>query len=237
MPLKTITTLPPGGFPYVQPGTGMKFNGMVPFNQQVGAILGHRRGNNLPGADSQTVATDLDAYTCQRLGNDPRFCIDLTQKKTSSNPPQVPDAPHAGAVASLLAGARVIKDAWLGEGREPVDAVLAQRRADTCVKECSADPQTDKEHSHNRIGGFFNKVKAVVAQAVLEQRRIKTRLGLKVEGEDKLGTCDICGCNNELRVWTPMETILEHAVVPLENYPKHCFMRIENQKPTTPTTT
>jgi hypothetical protein len=227
MPLKTITTLPPGGFPYKQKEMTKERPWQGPFQNQVAWIVDFRRGNNLPGADAQTAASDLDAYTCQRLGNDPRFCIDPSQKKTLSQSSELPVVPPAGLVASTVAGLRAIKDAWVGEGKEPVEQALAQHRADICVKECSDDPQTNKEHSHNRIGGFFNKVKAVVAQAILEQRREKLNLGLKVEGEDKLGTCDICGCNSELKVWTPLDTIFARAVEPPEAFPKHCWYRQE----------
>jgi hypothetical protein len=240
MPLIRIDTLPPGGFPYKNPGTGKDFPGMTAFGHQVEAIVKYRRGNNLPGADAQTAASDLDSYTCQRLGNDPRFCSDPnSQKKTSSlSTADVPDVPHAGVVANLLAGAATIREAWLGEGRDPVDPVLAQRRSDICTQECVADPLINREHSHNQQGKFFERVKAVVGQAILEQRRIKTGLGLVVNGEEKLNTCDICGCHLPLKVWTPMDVIMKRLKEPLENFPPHCWMRKENTQPTTnPTTT
>jgi hypothetical protein len=35
-----------------------------------------RRANRLPGWDRGTCIKDIDLYTCQRLGNSPRWCMD-----------------------------------------------------------------------------------------------------------------------------------------------------------------
>ena len=73
---------PPGGYPFTDPRTGMKFNGAeATFDQQVNKIIQHRLINPkvYPPDDTQWitvpyVAAELDKFQCDRLGNDPRFC-------------------------------------------------------------------------------------------------------------------------------------------------------------------
>ena len=74
---------PPGGYPFQDPRTGKKFDGFENggFNDQVRAIIRHRSVNPrlYPASepkwlDYSDVALELEAYTCNRLGNDPLYC-------------------------------------------------------------------------------------------------------------------------------------------------------------------
>jgi hypothetical protein len=69
----------PGGYKYVQPETGMKFDGNTPFKAQVVQISVHRKGNNLPRQSRAEVAVDLENYTCARV---PGVCIDGVKQST-----------------------------------------------------------------------------------------------------------------------------------------------------------
>ena len=74
----------PGGYPFKDPRTAKTFNGMeADFHGQVHKILQHRLQNPRvypPGEvgylDTNSVAAELDAYQCQRLGNDANHCSD-----------------------------------------------------------------------------------------------------------------------------------------------------------------
>jgi hypothetical protein len=68
-----MNVLPPGGYPYKQPGTGMEFDGNTPFKSQVYQIRAHRVGNNLPRQTFEEVAQDLVDFTCDRV---PGVCSD-----------------------------------------------------------------------------------------------------------------------------------------------------------------
>ncbi len=46
------------------------------------------RGNKLPGADYAQIVEQIDAYTCERLGNSPQFCYD-SEARVSQNSPTV----------------------------------------------------------------------------------------------------------------------------------------------------
>lgn len=47
---------------------------MGPYSDFCTGIVNCRIANNLPGADFATVDREVQAFTCERLGNDPRFC-------------------------------------------------------------------------------------------------------------------------------------------------------------------
>lgn len=82
MPLLTTKESPPGGWIYIQKdAAGKDFKKLRTHGTYSGfvrEILTLRQANNLPGADEATVDTDLQAYTCFRLGNDPRYCVSGT---------------------------------------------------------------------------------------------------------------------------------------------------------------
>lgn len=71
----------PGGYPYVQPQTGMKFSPNAGWREQIRTIRKHRLANKLPRTELTEIADDLEAYQCQRL---PGMCMDLT-----ANPAQI----------------------------------------------------------------------------------------------------------------------------------------------------
>jgi len=73
----------PGGYPYIDPKTGMRFDGMeCGFDEQVQRIIKHRLANpNLyPASDPQFLSTTkvadvLDEYQCDRLGRSDQYCV------------------------------------------------------------------------------------------------------------------------------------------------------------------
>ena len=69
----------PGGYKYVQPETGMKFDGNTPFKAQVNLITVHRKANNLERKTKAEVAVDLENYTCARV---PGVCVGGTKPST-----------------------------------------------------------------------------------------------------------------------------------------------------------
>lgn len=232
MALKTYSTLPPSGWVYEQPQTKWRLKNMGSVNDAVGEMLEHRRFNNLPRASRAECLQDLDDYTCQRLGGDLSWCVSgaLAQKKTLSSPGESAANPAGlgSSLQSAVNGALILKD-WLGDGGKPVADELAQARANVCVNECS--DTTRYQHFHNKPASFFGRVTGAVAKAILDQRREKLNLGLKVENEDKLFTCDVCGCHNPLKVWVPMDVILKRTMPEqMAQFPPWCYMVTENRR-------
>lgn len=92
MPLLTTHTIPPGGWIYVQKNADgsilRRFKSMGPYDAFCNDVLSVRIANLIPGAVLAVVQSDVQAFTCERLGNDPRVC----------GPGSGPVAMSAGAV-------------------------------------------------------------------------------------------------------------------------------------------
>lgn len=114
-------------------------------------------------------------------------------------------------VKSIPRGVETISE-WLHDGTGPVDISTAQRRADVCLK-CP----------HNKSGGVLSNV---VASAVKRHLEVKSKLGLRVLGEKSLHECEICRCQNRLKIWVPIETLSRHSS-PDDNFPSHCWQITE----------
>lgn len=228
MALRTRNELPPAGWLYTQKADDGKtvlkeFKGMIPFNDFVNEVLDLRKGNNLQRANFDDTAADIEEATGFRLGYDPRW---WGQKKTSlyqvarALPSHVLQAAkHVVEHAeNAVRGAHIIKDDWLGKGRDPVARDLAQQRANICIL-CE----------FNRDGHFFQKLTASIAKAIHEQRRLKTGLGLKVDGEDQLHTCQKCDCHLPLKIFTSIDTIKERtSLETINDMPGFCWVRKES---------
>ena len=75
--LISFNTVPPGEYFYEQTeGIRKKFGHTPELNELAGRVAAFRKGNNLPRATSAEALQDIITYTCQRLGNNPRFCYD-----------------------------------------------------------------------------------------------------------------------------------------------------------------
>lgn len=77
---------PPGEFRYHQEFAGkVRHFGPSPIIRTVAEALSHfRHANNLPRAGVIECIEDIDAQTCQRLGNMPRFCYDSEKSVAST---------------------------------------------------------------------------------------------------------------------------------------------------------
>ncbi len=79
--LKRTDQVPPGSFPYEQTdGIRKKFEATSDIDAQAHLVADFRLANNLPRATVEQAATDIDTFTCQRLGNMSEFCRDTEGK-------------------------------------------------------------------------------------------------------------------------------------------------------------
>lgn len=119
-------------------------------------------------------------------------------------------------------GAHVWAD-WLGDGGEPVTVDLVTARVLACNQ-----GDHGKRCPHNRRGNLWDRLTGSAVVRVMEQRRLKFGLGLKVQGEDKLGHCQICHCPLDTKVWVPMKHIEENTPqAEWSELPAWCWMRKE----------
>jgi len=205
--LITNNTIPPGGWQYTQldaQGKKLKsFSSMNSLSMFCGQVLNCRVGNRLERATLAEVQQDVTAFTCERLGNDPRFCRD-TQKKTPGLLSGW-SASVAGAVDTLkkqVTGALVVGD-YVLHGSKPVSLAQSQSRADVCTGRVSGVPCPRHVQSWN-----YNLATQTVIRLEMEKR---AKAGRKLEGEANLKTCNVCGCWLPLKADVPFITIWKYT--------------------------
>lgn len=119
-------------------------------------------------------------------------------------------------IKSWYAGSNTLID-WLGHGGKPVAQELAEKRADVC-RTCPKNVQ----------GDWWDRVTAEVAVRVLDQRREKEKLCLRLPRETELGTCDVCLCHLPVKSYVPIEHIIQHTSDEVWNQlPPHCWIKHE----------
>ena len=124
-------------------------------------------------------------------------------------------------IARDVEGIKVLKD-WLGDGATPVDRKLAENRAVVCT-DCVKNVRT-------RWWNFPQYLKDKVASAIRYQIEMKRELKMEVPNEAELGTCDVCRCNMPLKVWTPIQYMVEHhGADKMDEFPDWCWQRIESK--------
>lgn len=233
---------PPGGWSYWCPKGEMDFPGGFAFDVQVSKIREYRAANpslNLP-SDLGSVRHALLLHTFlrmrKRLGlettmqwfsvtdTDDAEIEDLIKKKQQSLPLDEPqeNAKPAGIVETvqqLTTGAQTLYD-WLGAGGVPVSPKLAGKRANTCRK-CDL----------NGEGNWLQRLAASVAGVVKQQMELKNQMSLKVKNEDELHSCSACGCALPLKVWVPIETIIQDTKPEtMTKFDKKCWIIAEADK-------
>jgi hypothetical protein len=112
--------------------------------------------------------------------------------------------------ASQLAhGAKTLME-WLGEGHQTVPIVVAQERADVCLK-CPMNNNT-------------GNIAQAVATEIKKQIELKNHLNMRIVGEKSLLTCGGCGCALRLKIWLPDSRLKEDEEA-LKKYHQDCWIR------------
>lgn len=119
-------------------------------------------------------------------------------------------------IRSTAKGVQIL-ESWLGAGGAPVADELADKRANVCI-ECPLNVEPN----------WWGRVKNAIASAIKDHLRVKSNLGFRVENEDGLSMCKVCGCCNALAVWTPIEHIKSHtSTEQFVKFPTACWKRNE----------
>jgi hypothetical protein len=72
--LKTYEISPPGGYPY-EDTDGHKFASSPMIEDTARRVAAYRAKNNRPRSSVREALEDVDAYTCQRMGNMAQWCL------------------------------------------------------------------------------------------------------------------------------------------------------------------
>lgn len=184
---------------------------MVGFDASVKAIIQHRNANKAAtikhqlSTDFDSVADELELYTRHRLG------IPLPAPPSFFHPSRspLPKGEDAAAGASWFrqvvrsgTGISTLAD-WLGTDGKPVDAALAEQRAEICA----GCPQ-------NKSGDLLSFFTKPVADLIRKQIEEKESLKLTTSRDSAIGLCDACGCPLKLKVHVPLVYIKKHIKPP-----------------------
>ena len=121
-----------------------------------------------------------------------------------------------------IEGAKLLKD-WLGDGGQPVPSLRAESRAEACVH-----GNNGKACPMNTAPNWWDRFKNAIALTIRAELELKNHLNLRVEPEDDLHMCGVCGCCLKLKVWTPIEHVKTHTSLnKISKAPGFCWMRRE----------
>ena len=158
--------------------------------------------------DRSAVRAEVESQNAQRLSSMLKTPLERSSYLIESGPPDpapsfpVPHRPAPGGAVRVagraVAGVKVMLD-WLGSGLKPVDAPVAEARAQICAK-C---PQ-------NQEGNFFQRIEGAVAARIKKTVELKNSMKLQTTVDDKLHSCMACDCWNPLKVFVPIDHILAH---------------------------
>lgn len=227
--LKNKNHMVPNGFALVIASTGYDLQRQMPhrsFNDCVNAVQAHLRGNahqtSGMASDYESVSKMIEAFTVKVLakaGYTDFIMEEVTAPKLMPPrhlSPRLPSPGVAGAVAKTAAGVGILLD-WLGSGGRPVDKALAESRAGVCVL-CP----------ENQDPNWFQKLTGAVAEETRKLLGIKNDLALTTSVDDRLFTCQICLCNNVLKVHTPIDHVKKHtSQKTMDAFPAHCWVKKE----------
>jgi hypothetical protein len=221
--MKTIDrhTFPPGGWQFRQPQSGWSAPAPTSntFDQTVVAIIKHRTKNpamvakNKLSTDFNEVANELETFNRLRLGIPLETAPSFFQ--TSSSQLQSRVVAAAVHVKRAAQGTAVVLD-WLTSGGQPVSQELAEQRGKICV----ACPK-------NVVGEWYTTAPAELIRSTLSAR---SDLKLQTSNDEKLQSCDVCKCLMRLKVWTPLEFIVNKTRPEImEEFPSHCWIARRDQ--------
>ena len=226
MPLKRHDKNPPGNWRYEERDSAgnilKKFSNAGTLQALAKEVLAYRTANSRPRASFAEVLSDADEFQCVRLGQDDTWCQGANAKKNplaeSSSPRHILKGivKLAQGVGNAVKGASTLLD-WLGDGGKPVPQELSQTRANVCIN-CV----------HNQPGHGAAKLTGPIALAIHAQLIERKNLGVKIVGEEKLATCDICQCALLLKVHVGIEHIIAHmSNEAIKAQPDYCWIFTE----------
>lgn len=195
---------------------------MVGFKASVDAIRKHRLANPAITAkhrlstDPNEIGNELEKFTRVRL-NIPDPSTSFFQS-SSSLPSRVVAA--AADIKRAAQGTAVVLD-WIQAGGDPVAQELAEKRAAVCV-ECPKNVQ----------GAWYTEAPAeLLKAAIIGWQSLKgSKFPFETQQGDKLKSCDVCKCLMRLKVFCPLDSILEKTKPEImKEFPQACWIARRDQ--------
>lgn len=180
------TTVPPGGFRYVQKETNTTFRA-ASLPELLISVKNHRIANRLPlplewkSEVEEQLCSEMPSGICRHIYS-PR-----------DTPIQIAD--RALSIYEAIAGAKLL-GSWLFRGFSKVSQEEADARAKTCAA-CRFNQPGE---------GCTTCASNVMREAVTSV------LGTsRTADHDSLNVCNVCGCALKVAVWAPMDLIEKYS--------------------------
>jgi hypothetical protein len=195
------TTVPPGGFRYLQKETNAILSA-ASLPELLTKVRNHRIANNLP--ISLEWKMEIEQWLCEQLPSG--LCRHLAGTR------DIPMSPESRplTVNESIIGAKIL-GSWLLKGFSKI----SQQEADARAKTCAACP------FNQPADGCTTCASESIRQAV------ESVIGnSRTASHDSLHTCRICGCNVKVAVWVPKELMDKHKPQEqISKAPEWCWVR------------
>lgn len=169
------------------------------FDQVVDRIIQHRAANpryaNQWSTERATVESELDEYTCLRIGNDPNYCAGSAPPFSQGQPQRWRLVPN-GQSAKAVAGGAISLLKLFSSSQQPVEQSLAEARAAVCLT-CPLNGTGDWMAMFTKPAAMFIRK----TLSFIKDANLKTSL------DKQLGICEACGCPNQLKVHVKLDFI------------------------------
>ena len=211
--LRSRTQSPPNGFIWVQRETGWDNRKAAPASQWDFSVLcreiqSHRRANHARfpwlTTDYAKIEAQVDRSNAERVsriaGAESYIVSDEVPvpPKTIALPVRQQVGAALAGLAKAVKGGAVLLD-WERSGDPPVDRGTAESRAVICVK-CPKNGKGD-------LTRFFT---VPASEMIRKQMERSTSLKLSTSVDDQLGVCEACLCPIKLKVWAPLNHIVNN---------------------------
>jgi hypothetical protein len=192
----------PNGFRFGLPEANWKAQPFQSFDSIVNSVAAITNANPALSAkhgwptDRGQIADWIDEFNAQICAQN--NWVQYINQGGEAYPP--PKSKPLSVAKNVAAGAKTLAS-WIGSGAHPVSKQQAEQRALVCSK-CPL----------NEPGDFSNFFTRATSELLRMQVQTAQDLDLTTPHDSKLGVCKACDCPMRLKVWTPLEPILEHLL-------------------------
>ncbi len=201
--LKILTTIPPGGWTYIEPKSGLLLRGGDYYKLRE-AVRQHRDNNRFENGPQ--LDHEIQTQICERItaagGQRAKWCIDPATIPIPG-PSNKGRSIHIDDVRSFLR----LLGTWMKSGFKFIEQPEANRRAGICAS-CPQNVDIQGCSTCAHIGPLLTQT--------IGRRTTTYDSGLK--------GCEVCGCSNKAQIWVPLKILKENMKSPqLDLYPNHCW--------------
>lgn len=195
--LQNVEEVPPGGFRFKDPSTGVTITGPT-YRDWVNKVKKHRIANVVP------VGVDLEAEMQEQL------CLQMPAGICVRDGTPYSSGVMNGLTFDQVINGTVVLGEWLLTGKKKATREEAQQRTNVCAA-CPFNQPVTGCTSCNQ-GKLLNVVNRIVGPE-------------RLQGDDKLQACTLCGCSLKAKVWIDLDILKKHTGG--VNFPEWCWMKKE----------